>query len=198
MNSLIRAEWKKITGNTRLMISLVWIFPIMTAIALSIGIVISLFSDGFGAFMGKSEWTNDIISIWGLINSFPGNIFTRLPIIAFMAMVFAGEYEWGTWKNVVPRNSRYNLIFAKLITLVAIVMMSLLITSVIAVLMQYLAHLIEGISYGPKFTADIALDTFRTYLIEAALTAYSLLLLGTFTAISAMLTRSVVGSLLLS
>lgn len=198
MINLFRAEWQKIVGHTKLMISLVWLFPIMTAIVLSIGILISIFSEGFGAYMGESAWTNDLLGIWRLINSFPGNIFTRLPIIAFMAVVFAGEYEWGTWKNIVPGTRRLNLIIAKLVTLVIIVMLSLAATSILTVLLQFLAHAIEGINYAPEFTYDAALGALRAYIFEAILTSISLLILGTFAAIAAMLTRSVIGSLLLS
>lgn len=198
MINLFRAEWQKIVGHTKLMISLVWLFPIMTAIVLSIGILISIFSEGFGAYMGESAWTNDLLGIWRLINAFPGNIFTRLPIIAFMAIVFAGEYEWGTWKNIVPRNQRLNLIIAKLVTLVIIVMLALIATSVITVIFQYLAHTIEGIYYGQKLTYAAVVETARIYFFEALLSSISLMIFGAFAAIAAMLTRSVIGSLLLS
>lgn len=198
MIDLLRAEWQKIFGHTKLMISLVWLFPIMTAVVLIMGILISIFSEGFGAYMGRSQWTNDLVNIWGLVNSFPGNIFTRLPIIAFMAIVFAGEYEWGTWKNIVPGTKRLSLITAKLITPVVIVMVALAATSILTVILQFLAHAIEGVYYGPEFTYAVAIDTLRAYIFEAILTSISLLILGTFAAIAAMLTRSVIGSLLLS
>ena len=198
MVNLFLAEWKKIIGNTKLMVSLVWLFPIMTAISLGIGIVISLFSEGFGAFMGRSEWTKDILGIWGIVTNFPGSVFTRLPLIAFMAMVFAGEYESGTWKNIIPRNNRVNIIVAKLVAVVANIMVALVITSIITVIMQYFSHAVEKVAYGPTITSDTIYETLRAYLISSSLTLISLFILGTFAAISAMLTRSVLGSLLLS
>jgi ABC-type transport system involved in multi-copper enzyme maturation permease subunit len=77
-------------------------------------------------------------------------------------------------------------------------MLSLAATSILTVLLQSLAHAIEGVYYGPEFTYAAAIDTLRAYIFEAILTSISLLILGTFAAIAAMLTRSVIGSLLLS
>ena len=36
--------------------------------------------------------------------------FVRVLPIVFCAGVFAGEFSWGTWKNIVPRSRRSGLI----------------------------------------------------------------------------------------
>ncbi|MCH7662425.1 MAG: hypothetical protein IH859_00975 [Chloroflexi bacterium] len=161
------------------------------------GIAISLFSEGFGAFLQQSQWDRDLLSIWGLVNSFPGNVFTRLPLIAFMAEIFAGEYEWGTWKNIVHGVARILLLSSKLITLTAIALVSLFTTSLVIGTLEFLAHLLEGVAYGPALTTEVIFKFAETYILEATLTAVSMLVLVSFVGISAMLTKSVIGSMLL-
>lgn len=197
MISIIRAEWIKSFKYTRLMVALVWFYPIMAAIVLIIGILASLFSKGFAAYMQQSLWNEDILAIWGMINTFPGNIFTRIPLLAYMAVMFAGEFEWGTWKNIIPPSQRASLIIAKLITLTGIIIMSLIATSAVIVLFNLIAHALEGIPYGPPISGRILSDLIQVYFFEIILSILSILILGSFIAIAAMLTRSIIGSMLL-
>ena len=143
-------------------------------------------------------WTNDFSMIWGFINSFPGNVFGRLLPIAFMATIFAGEYQWGTWKNIVPRRSRYALIISKQIVLVTLIVLAFLLTSVVTVSIQTVRHLLAGLTYNPEISSLSLVEFFQVYLREAGFAITSLILMTAFAAIAAILTRSVLGSLLIS
>lgn len=195
MISLLRAEWIKINKNVKLTGSLVWVFPIATAAIYGLGLLL------FGSLMDyevePTLWTEDFSAIWGFINSFPGNVFGRLLPLAFMATIFAGEYQWSTWKNIVPRRSRGALIVSKQLALVAVIVLAFFLTSVVTVFFQAIRHGLADIAYQPAFSAEAIGDFIQTYLREAGFAITSLFLMTGFAAIAAILTRSVLGSLLL-
>ena len=58
-------------------------------------------------------WTDTFMASWGFAN----NLFGRMFLLGFTAVTFAGEYQWGTWKNIIPRQRRSLLIMAKFINL---------------------------------------------------------------------------------
>ena len=128
MLSLLKAEWKKTTSNRMLSGFLIWIYPIGVGAFIAMMVLVSLLSESSARAMAATssgQWTTDMLSIWLFISAFPGNIFGRMLPLAFMAVTFAGEYQWSTWKNVVPRSTRSNLILAKFVTLSSFIMLSL-------------------------------------------------------------------------
>jgi hypothetical protein len=195
---LFLAEWLKISRNVRLAASLVWIFPIGAATILAVGILINVVMEGFSGYMSISRWPQDAVLIWGFINTFPGNVFGRMLPLAFMAVVFAGEYQWGTWKNVVPRSNRARLVIAKLIALTLTIVFSLALASLIIVLLQWFGHSLLDVPYEPAWGAVVLTETLKNYFSEVLIATLSLLMLGSFAALAAFITRSVLGALLLS
>ncbi len=200
MINLMRAEWKKSLGNYQLTSFLVWVYPVGSGAFYVLMIIASLLSKTMRAGMplGTGSWVVDMVSGWGLINSFPGNVFGRLFPLAYMAVVFAGEYEWGTWKNILPRNRRHKIISAKLIILSVLVMISLTMMTVLIAIGQGLLHRIVGIAYGPGMNQDAIAEFLSGYGREASLAGTTMLILATFAALAAVITRSTIGTLLLS
>jgi hypothetical protein len=199
MLNLFRAEWKKTIKNYKLTTFLVWIYPIGMAAFLTILLIVQLStaSSDQGAIAPSSgQWTADVLVTWNIVSSFPANIFGRMLPLAFMAVVFAGEYQWGTWKNLVPRSRRVALILTKLATLTVVVMIALVSTSVIVGVGQGLGHKIAGLAYGPPLTGKVLADFAGDYVREALLGMMSLLILAAFAASAALFTRSILGGLL--
>ncbi len=198
MVDLVRAEWLKIIRNVRLTTSLVWVFPIAAATILTVGIIVNMIEGEISGYMSLSRWPQDFIGIWAFINRFPANVFGRMLPLAFMATFFAGEFEWGTWKNVVPRSRRVKLVLAKLVALTGVILLTLALTSIVIVLFQWVGHQIIDLPYEPAFTMAAISEALGTYLVEALIAMLSLFLLASFAALAAFITRSVLGSLLLS
>jgi ABC-type transport system involved in multi-copper enzyme maturation permease subunit len=199
MLSLLQAEWKKTTSNRMLSGFLVWVYPVGIGAFSLIMVLTSLLSESSARAMAATssgQWTTDMTGIWLFISAFPGNVFGRLLPLAFMAVVFAGEYQWGTWKNLVPRRQRPALILAKYFTLTSFVMLSLFLTSVIIGIGQGLGHAATGAAYGPPLNLETLLDFAPTYGQQALLAMISLVILAGFAALSALLTRSILGGLL--
>lgn len=199
MVSLLRAEAMKVLKNRVLTGFLVWLVPIGQGAFLLISIVIALVSKESArpmAMTSSHQWTVDMIGSWSMIIYFPLNILGRLLPLAFMAVVFAGEYEWDTWKNIIPRSQRVRLILAKYIVLITLVAASILATGLISAGGFAINHRILGMNYGPEFNWEAVHSFLVNYGQQFLLGLLSLLILAGFAALAAILTRSILGGLL--
>ncbi len=98
----------------------------------------------------------------------PNEMFGRIILIAFTAVIFAGEYQWGTWKNLLPRRRRVPLIVNKFVTLGAFVVVAFGAASLIAGLGMFLPVKIAGGQYGPPLAAALQSDFVRNFAVQAA------------------------------
>jgi ABC-2 type transport system permease protein len=57
----------------------------------------------------RPKWLDNAADFWDA----PSSGLVRMLVGAFIAVVFAGEYGWNTWKLIVPHRSRTTLIAAK-------------------------------------------------------------------------------------
>jgi len=199
MYNLYRAEWRKVFANFKLTSFLVWIFPIGLFAFPTVMILGSLVSGTLQIgveYFGSGDWTKDSLAAWDILIFFPANLFGRMLPLAFMAVVFAGEYQWRTLKNIVPRTHRWKLLLAKMAALISLVMVSMLLTALIASLGPSIGHRLHGLPYGPTLSVGVIrkflLDTARIALIALL----SLLNLVSYGAIAAILTRTILGGLL--
>lgn len=88
---------------------LVWIWPIgVTAIWL-LGTFIAVAMGNPPTETTAEAWIQGTAGFWNV----PGHTFGRYLLGSFVAVVFAGEYGWNTWKLIVPHQSRATLIAGK-------------------------------------------------------------------------------------
>ncbi len=149
--SLLRAEWKKATGNLLSTGFLVWIVPVGILTLYVLGFLVYLVSDdptavGIVRVTAESLMAS-VTGVWSPIIAFPGNILGRLLPLAFMAVLFAGEYQWGTLRQIVPRSRRSSLILAKVATTTFIVLLSYVLASFIIGVGQAAGHALLGLDY---------------------------------------------------
>ena len=97
---------------------LVWIFPILVLIGYSIGIIAQSLQNNPPAQAAPdlARWLDNAADFWDATSS--GLV--RMLAGAFIAVVFAGEYGWNTWKLIVPHRSRTTLIAAKYVVALAL------------------------------------------------------------------------------
>jgi hypothetical protein len=195
MRDLFRAEWTKIVGNRWVAGCLVWVFPVG---ALAFIIVAALILAAFPSARtttGEQDallWTDNTIGVW----SFPNNPLGRLLLLGFTGVVFAGEYQWGTWKNIVPRNRRVSLILVKFVTLGTIVVLSFVLMSIIWGVGWGFLMRIAGASYGPAVTSKVLTDFAGDYLLAMALAFTATIIAAGYAALAGMLTRSILGGVM--
>jgi hypothetical protein len=201
MLDLLRSEWMKATRNIPLISFLIWILPVGIAASFTIFIVFGFFTESMHTALDEfstGQWTTDMIFVWTFVISFPANIFGRMAPLAFIVTGFAGEYQWDTWKNIIPRSRRTSLILSKLTVLIAIVMLSLLISSLVFGIMQIAGHAVRGTPYGPSLSAEVIGDFSLSYAQMILIALISVTILGGSGALAAILTRSILGGLLAS
>jgi hypothetical protein len=193
---LFRAEWQKMTGNRMLASFTLWIYPVgATAFIVVVGILINFMARSNPFLYG--EWPRAFLSPWGMLLTFPANVMVRLPIIAFIAVMFAGEYEWGTWKNIVPRTRRSRLVVTKFLVIGVMVVMTLAITSILWGGGRAIVSAVYGYEFGPEVTGEAVRELIGQFVLEAVLAFAITLVLAAVTALSVLLTRSIVGGLML-
>lgn len=201
MRSALAAEWRKLLGHTKAIAFLIWIYPIgALMIVLLIEILPGLLIDTVQEMLAATpiDWTEELLSVWSAMNGFPGGTFLRMPFIAFIAIAFAGEYQWGTWKNIVPRHSRTMLILAKFLVLGLLMLLALLLTSLVVAGGGWLQAQLLDIPIGPAL-ADVEWVPFlQGFLIQVFVTLMNALIVAAYAALIAMYSRSIVATLLLS
>jgi ABC-type transport system involved in multi-copper enzyme maturation permease subunit len=199
MLDLFRAEWLKIAGNRWAVMPFIWIFPLGTLLLVVFITVLALLSADVRAGLeitGVQPWNVALVETWAIIN----NPLGRGVLAAFTAIIFAGEYQNDTWKNLVPRRARIPLIVNKFVTLGVFVVVSFTLMGVINAIGQGLLALIVGVPFG-TFDAE----TVRSFLVDYAnnaILAFGLTLTTAgYAALIAIATRntlvSVMGTILL-
>lgn len=195
--NLFRAEWIKIAGNRWVAVGLAWIFPIMaTLLMVLLAVVLALDSNARATF-GADEsyrWTDLAVGVWNI----PNNPFLRVILLGFTAVVFAGEYQWQTWKNTVPRNQRVSLILAKFLAVGVFVLLVFVLTSLIVAVGFGVLAQIADYEYGPAVTATVLSDFAEDYAIQASTTFTTTIISAGYAALAAMVTRSILGGVLVS
>jgi len=194
MVNLIRAEWLKIAGNKWVTGFLLWLFPV-GALALTITMgLLSLFFPSFreARLDQPFRWDQAMIDVW----DFPTNILGRMFLLSFIVVNFAGEYQWGTWKNITPRRRRPILILTKFLLLGSLIVLTFVLTSIIfGGLPGVLAELF-GAGSEPDLTRSALTEFLSDYSLQAALTFALMLIAAIYAALAAMLTRSIIGGIM--
>lgn len=192
MRDLFRAEWLKISGNRLLTLLLVWIFPVAALLISGFAVFLLQVSDDFRLTQmsfGVDPWDRTLVQAWGLVN----NEIVRYVIVAYTAVVFAGEYQHGTWKNLTTRRQRTTLMAVKFITVALVIMLAFTLMTLIIGVSSGLAAASLDLSYG-AVTGE-RLGTFLgDYAAQMVITLLMTLIACGYAALVAMSSRSVVVS----
>jgi ABC-2 type transport system permease protein len=196
MVNLFRAEWTKIAGHRWLTSCLIWIFPV-GAVGFTVAMsAILLLSESARTSFGADTvtWTETLVGAWSFLN----NPLGRLLLIGFTAVMFAGEYQWQTWKNLIPRNRRVALILNKFLALSVFVIFAFALMSVLLTVGMGLLRAIAGASYGPEITGEVLRTTAADYARSAGLGFLSTLIAAGYAALAGMFSRSILGGVLVA
>ncbi|HVQ07172.1 MAG TPA: ABC transporter permease [Allosphingosinicella sp.] len=171
---------------------LVWIWPIGVVLLWLLAIAIDLAKGGPSGDGPASAagWIANSVDFWSL----PAQPIGRYLLGAFVAVVFAGEYGWNTWKLIVPHRARSTLIAAKYVVALALLACGF----TLAAIMFNLFGWIEDLATGDRIPAGIAAGALLQAHALAALAAVGPVLLTTaYVSLAAILTRSTVAALVI-
>jgi hypothetical protein len=170
---------------------LVWLYPILFLLLFSVSVVVALaHPDAPARPVTAAAWMQQTAVIWKL----PSQTIGRYLIAAYVAVVFAGEYGWNTWKLIVPHRSRVSLIAAKFAMIFLLFLMAFALTAAISLLFTWL----EGSVRGSPVPAGVTAVAILEAQARAALSGVAPFLF-TLASISlaAVLTRSMVAALII-
>jgi ABC-type transport system involved in multi-copper enzyme maturation permease subunit len=192
MFDVLRAEWQKMVGNRWTTGFLVWIFPVGALGFVGAMSLAALLSPSFRNNIQVSLWTDNFMMPWGFAN----NLFGRTFLLGFTAVTFAGEYQWGTWKNLIPRQRRVMLIMAKFINLGVLILIAFGLMSLIFGFGYGILTRIADITYGPEVTGEIVREFAGDYALQATLAFISVIIASIYAALSALLMQSILGGIM--
>ena len=201
MQSMIRAEWLKTTGNRWVMGTLLLLFPIMAVIIVLITTLVAaggrpeaLVRLGLPGPGQAAYWPDYFLYSWIV----PSSPIGRWLLIALAAVVFGGEYKWRTWKGLLGYQPRWALILAKFLTTSLLILAAFLAASLIMGVGMLLPVSVAGGTVGPALSGPVLGDFLTDYAARMGLALLSALLATGYAALAALLTRTILGSVLIA
>lgn len=170
---------------------LVWLFPIAFTIIMLLMIGAGIAGVDKPEQPDVADWIENTTMIWFV----PNNAVGRYLISAFIAVMFAGEYGWNTWKLIVPHRRRTSLIAAKYALILILFAISFLLTAILLTGLSFADDALTGDTVPAGLTAALLWDTHW----KAALAAVAPLLIATgYASLAAVLTRSTIAALVIA
>lgn len=170
---------------------LVWLFPIAFTIIMTIVIVAGVTGIDSPEHQKAADWIEDTALIWFV----PNNAVGRYLLSAFVAVMFAGEYGWNTWKLIVPHRRRTSLIAAKYALTVILFAISFALTAAITTGLSFADTALSGEAIPDGVTAAALWDMHG----KAALAALAPVLIAiAYASLAAVLTRSTIAALVIA
>jgi ABC-2 type transport system permease protein len=189
---LFRAEWHKIVGNRWATGCMIWVFPALAVLVTILALLAAAFSSSFRAGMSGEPalWTDVAIMPWLI----PNNPLGRGLLLGFTAVLFAGEYQWNTWKAIVPRTRRVPLILVKFLAVALFVVFAFVLMSLLLTFGLGLVSIATGASYGPSLASDVLAEFAKDYGLQMLYAFMSTIIAAGYASLAAMITRSILGS----
>lgn len=190
MLSAISAEALKLTRHKASWF-LVWVYPIAFLIIFAILIAHAAVDPEVGQPQSPSEWIDGTLVPWYV----PGQAMGRYLIAAFVAVAFAGEYGWNTWKLIVPHRARASLIAAKY----AVVFLLFVATFVLAALITLIGGWAVDTVAGNPVPDGVTIGMILSMHGKAALAGLAPLLVTIgYASLASVLTRSTIAGLVIA
>ncbi|PJF38422.1 MAG: hypothetical protein CUN55_17330, partial [Phototrophicales bacterium] len=133
------------------------------------------------------RWTDIALIPWFLLN----NPLGRLLLIGFSVTIFAGEYQYRTWKTILPSNPRWIMMLVKYVAMSGFIVIALTVTSFIVVAFIGFMNLIVGAPYPPTLNINTLSDFLQDYLLNASVLFFATLVVVGIGILISIITRSV-------
>lgn len=194
MFELFRAEWVKVLGMRRPVAYMLLIFPALTCLVLGLFcLTAALDTDGPQTAQDLfGDWQKVMTASWTIAS----HVISRLFLVAFTVVVVAGEYQWGTWKNLLPRRRRTPLLLNKLAVVGVLVVLTFVFESFLLLAGGRLVTWIARVDYAPAVSASALAEYLPVYLTAAVLSFLSYLMTGVFAVLAAVYSRTILGGTL--
>ncbi len=188
---LFSAEWRKVWGNRRVAGCALVIWPVVALGGAAGYLALNLLIEELRTQQYLS-WDDVALGVWDVTT----NLFGRVAVMGVAATIFAGEYQWRTWKNIVPRRPRLQLMAAKFLVLGVVILLTFTVMALVMTVGFGAVNWLVGAPYGPAPTLNVIGDFLARYGIRASLAFVDTLIVGALVALLAMRARSVLTGVL--
>lgn len=169
---------------------LVWIWPLGVIFILTVAIIVQVAKGEVGRPESVAGWIDDAADFWQVAAEPMG----RYLICAFVAVMFAGEYGWNTWKLIVPHRARNSLIAAKYVVALALLICGFALGAFLFNLLNWFKDLATGTPIPAGITAGALLKAHGLAFLAALA---SILFTAAYASLAAILTRSTIAALVI-
>lgn len=171
---------------------MVWIYPIAISLIALASLIYYQFAPASpsGDPQSAAAWIDDSAMFWRAPGSAPG----RILIAGFVALLFAGEYSWNTWKLIIPARRRWQLVGAKWAVAVSFVFVAFVVTDLIVLAREWVRTL-----QGSEMPQGVTVPSVLVAHAHAAAHAlFPISYITAFAAMFAVLTRSILATIIIS
>jgi hypothetical protein len=190
MFDALSAEWLKLTRHKASWF-LVWLYPAGLLLIYALAITSGLAGGDPPQQPALDNWLRDTAMVWHV----PSNTLGRSLIAAFVAVAFAGEYGWNTWKLIVPHRGRFSLIGAKYAVVLALFVAAFTLAAAISFAGSWLEDLASGDTVPGGVTVGAVLEVHGKAALAAL--APGLITVG-YASLASVLTRSTIAALVIA
>ncbi|GAB5490764.1 MAG: hypothetical protein Phog2KO_09790 [Phototrophicaceae bacterium] len=160
MINLIRAEILKSIKNVPVTFFLIGAIPVVAFAMLNvIGITtaLGLIRNAFIAINGQEQ----VI----LAFLFANQLIAQILFIILSAISFGGEYNWKTWKNILPRHQRSQIIISKFIVIILGILIAIQATGLMTYIGAWEYALVTGIPFNNGAWGDGIIPFWTQYIV---------------------------------
>ena len=186
MINAIQAEWYKSVRNTWQIGILIYGIPLFTLAVYAIEFMVFL-ADSAPGLASDQNWLTQMLHLWQSTTQLQAQIIVVLVTASF----FAEEYASDTWKGIIPRSTRVHLIFSKVTVLLALLVLSVFIASLMAGVFTVILNTLRELPPGPTLAQALSQGFAGVYLQTALYAVVVWLISILVTASASLLTRSV-------
>lgn len=185
MINLIRAELTKIGKNRVLTFFTVGLIPILAFVLLNLLAIL-----GAGGLwisdINEVNWQEQVI----LTLLFANQIFSQALFIILGAVSFGGEYRWNTWKAIVPRNHRRNIVLSKFIIIAIMILVAIQVTAILTMMGSWEVATFTGVPLVKGIWNNVGLSFAQQYIIATVALFYTYMIGAIYAGIAAIQTKS--------
>lgn len=193
MIHLIRAELAKMIMHRWLIGFTIWIFPMGIGVFALCGVItVLIVGKRADAILSNLIWTEQMLGSWIV----PIDLFAQMLPMAFAATWFAGEAQWGTWKNIIPLARRWRIMVAKIIAILIIFFIVFNITAIVAASGSILVIRAAGLIASPPLNTETISAFLPQYAATMLISLVTLLLIAILGAIGGLLAHATLAATL--
>jgi|GEM_PF-4177260 len=185
MISLIRAELSKVTKNRVVSFFTIGLIPVLAFILLNLLTILGA-AGLWITDINQVNWQEQVI----LTLLFANQLLAQALFVILGAVTFGGEYRWNTWKMIVPRSHRRNIVVSKCIVIAIAILFAIQATAILTMIGSWEVATFTGVPLVSGTWNNVGLSFWQQYAIATFALFCTYMIGATYASIAAIQTKS--------